>query len=241
MTSLSVVVMAHPKREEWAYELSDRLGCPIVFDENPEPTSDPGRRWRVGSRAWQEAASVGADWSAVIQDDALVCRDFTEGFARALGQFRGRGIVSAYMGRAKTPSTTRAIQQIGKSSWAYTAALNWGVCFAVPTNTVKPMLDWCDAPERATDNYDYRIGKFYRDVKGWRTYYTSPSLVDHRDEGSLVGHGAQTRRVAHNFLGEDRSALEIDWSKAPLVGFDPTVPIPPPYGNPYRRHHVRVR
>ena len=107
--------------------------------------------------------------------------------------------------------------------------------------TIPAMLDWCDAPERATDNYDHRIGKFYRDELGWRTYYTHPSLVDHRDEGSLVGHGANTRRVAHNFLGQDVSALSVDWSLAPAVGFEPYVGRRPQYHNPYRRSRVRVR
>lgn len=241
MTSLAVVVMAAPARAAWAEEVAAKVGAPIVWDRYKIPSADPARRWEVGARAWRKVAREGADWSCVIQDDALVCRDFTLGFARALENFDGSGLVSAYMGRPKSPSTTRAVQQVGGSSWAYTAALNWGVCFAAPTRTVKDMLDWTSNPERDAENYDYRIGRYYREVVGWRTYYTHPSLVDHRDEGSLVGHGGQLRRVAHKFIGEDVSAFTVDWGNGPDVGFDPTIPISGPYTNPYRRGRVRIR
>jgi hypothetical protein len=43
------------------------------------------------------------------------------------------------------------------------------------------------------------------------TICTWPSLVDHRDVPSLVGHGGG--RYAHKFIGENASALDIDWSK----------------------------
>ena len=91
------------------------------------------------------------------------------------------------------------------STWS----LNWGVAIAAPVSTIRGMLDWCDDPKRAHLNYDMRIGMYYRDVLGWRTWYTHPSLVDHRDSASLIGHGAGGERVAHRH--HTGSALDIDW------------------------------
>src|SRR5690606_7740773 len=147
--------MAHPRREEWAYELSDRLQCPIVFDENPSPTADPARRWEVGARAWQVAAAAGAEWSMVIQDDAVVCRDLAEGLGKALDPFRGRGLVSAYLGKPRHHDAASAIwnSRAEGSNWVSTAGLNWGVAVAAPTGTVDTMLEWCSLPERVGDNY----------------------------------------------------------------------------------------
>jgi len=53
-----------------------------------------------------------------------------------------------------------------------------------------------------------RIGQYYRDIIGWRTWYTHPSLADHRDTGSLVGHGQGGNRRAHTH--HPGSALDID-------------------------------
>ena len=53
----------------------------------------------------------------------------------------------------------------------------------------------------------------------WRTWYTNPSLVEHRDGDSLVGHGTTSPegRRAHNFLAEG-SAADVDWSHTPPKG-----------------------
>lgn len=65
--------------------------------------------------------------------------------------------------------------------------------------------------------YDMRLGRYYRDVLGWRTWYTVPSLVDHAEGPSLVGHDG-IRRVAHRH--HTGSALDIDWSRTPPDGLN---------------------
>jgi hypothetical protein len=69
------------------------------------------------------------------------------------------------------------------------------------------MLPWCDVQNYP--NYDRRIGRYAIDVLRMGTWCTFPSLVDHRDIPSLVGHG--DGRVAHHFIGESTSALSVDW------------------------------
>jgi len=76
------------------------------------------------------------------------------------------------------------------------------------------MVAHCDRLVRVA-NYDMRMALYFNGRRT-RCYYTVPSLVSHRvgaGEPSLVaGRGNAGGRVAFNFIGEDRSALEIDWS-----------------------------
>lgn len=217
---LSAVIMAHPARRQNAERLRRRLGgrARIVYDRVPEPSSDPRQRWEVGRRCWM-AHDPRADWHLVIQDDALPCGDMLAGLARALDQVGREGLVSAYTGtgRPDQVNVRRALSVARHRgySWMSTKSLNWGVAIAAPVHAIPAMVEWCSAEERSHLKYDYRIGVYARDVLGWRTWYTVPSLVDH-DESipSLVGHGKG--RVAHAVC--EGSALDIDWSRTPPGG-----------------------
>lgn len=207
--------MAHPARADMVSDLVRWLpGAPVVWDVDKPPTSRPERRWAVGRRAWS-AFDPDADWHMVVQDDAVVCEDFVAGVERALGQLGPNGLVCPYTGRAKsTQGSYRAecdrAQEAGES-WVSVRSLLWGVAIAAPVYTIPDMLEWCDKPMNRKKNYDLRVGLYYRDVLKWRTWYFMPSLVEHRQTPSLVGH--DYKREAHSFTGE--SALKVDWSRTP--------------------------
>lgn len=211
---LSASIMAHPRRQAEAEELSSSIGVPVVYDTNPIPSPDPAQRWATGRAAW-EAHDPGADWHMVIQDDAVACADLLPGLEVALSLLGDSGLVSAYTGTGRPNQTNVRVMlanaRNNKHSWAHTWSLNWGVAIIAPTSTITDMLAWCSRPARGKTNYDMRIGQYYRDILGWRTYYTHPSLVDHRDHESLVGHGSGGTRVAHEH--HKGSALNIDWSR----------------------------
>src|SRR5690606_17229452 len=84
-------------------------------------------------------------------------------------------------------------------------SLNWGVAIILPTSIIDAMLPWCD--KQRYPNYDRRIGRYCIDVLNMPTMCTWPSLVDHREIPSLVGHGAG--RTAHHFIAKGASALEV--------------------------------
>lgn len=239
MTTVSGVIMAHPDRGSWAEALSEKTGLDIVWDEGGPATSDPKRRWAVGRECWERGVQSGAQWHLVLQDDARVCRDLIPGLELALEPFDGKGVVSAYCGSGRPEQhkvrQAVAVAEAEKSQWATTMSLNWGVAIILPTNTIEAMLEWGSDSSRAKDNYDYRIGCYYRDVVKWRSFYTHPSLVDHRDQGSLVGHFNAQPRVAHKFVGEDVSALDLDWSALPGGGVDPELREPRKGLYPVRR------
>lgn len=232
------IIMAHRARQEWAEALSAKTGFPIHYDRRQTPTVDNDHRWKVGAAAWRKLLKTGAEWGVVIQDDALVCRDLLAGCEQIAEQFPDGGLISLYFGtpRPEQKRSQLAAEAAERSelSYAHMRSLNWGVGVMLPLNTVADMLEWASSdPDAVGQNYDYRIGVYYRDVLDWRTFLTWPSLVDHRDDGSLVGHVRPWPRVAQNFIGEDASALDVDWTKKPNVSLNLFEPKKVPYYNPY--------
>lgn len=203
---LSVKIMAHKKRERHIPHLLEQLGLTdddVIWDRKSD-------RWDTGRRAW-EAVDQSADFGCVLQDDAVVCADFIAGMERALAYLPEKALVSPYIGtrRPAASRVERAVNQARQEgvSWVRMPSLNWGVGILAPTDIINRMLPWCD--KQTYPNYDRRIGRYAIDVLGIPTWCTWPSLVDHRDDDSLVGHGQG--RKAHQFIGENASALDIDW------------------------------
>lgn len=206
--SVSAAVMAHPKRASLASGVSEALnGAPVVFDSK-------GDRWDTGRRAF-EACDPAASHAVVIQDDAIVCRDMLEGLIKALEHVPDNP-VGLYLGTVRPASAFMgaavAYAEAAGSSWVVGEGPWWGVGMAIPSHFVGPMLDWCDA-QRHIQAYDRRIASYFAHI-GVAAWYTLPSLVDHRDEPSLVRRNAPGRR-ARRFIG-DRSPLDIDWSRMPM-------------------------
>lgn len=197
---VSAAIRAHPSREDLVTELCGALDKPteVVWDRH-------GDDWDTGVRAWR-AHDPDADWHLVLEDDAVVCRDLLTGLERMLDLVPDESVVSLYLGDNptwKTEMTRRA----GATGTALVPmrALVWGVAIAAPTATITDMLDWCEADH--TSPYDHRIGRYYERRLGWPAYYTWPSLVDHRQVPSLLGHRGGRRAV--RFIGADASALDL--------------------------------
>lgn len=208
MPRLSVKIMAHEKRAHLIPDLVERLGLTdddVIWDTD-------NNRWHTGRRAW-EAIDQSAPWGMVVQDDALPCADLIEGMQLALERVPNNVLVTPYIG-TRRPVAAR-VERVVREAVAANAAfiqmpsLCWGVAITAPTNIIDEMLPWCD--QQDYPNYDRRIGRFAIDVKRMSTWCTFPSLVDHRDIPSLVGHGGG--RIAHHFIGEKKSALAVDWDK----------------------------
>jgi len=208
---LDVKIMAHEKRAEFIPGLVEQLGITdddVIWDRIQN-------RWDTGRRAW-EAIDQTAEWGCVIQDDALVCRDFITGMERALEFLDDDYVVSPYVGTRRpmahrVEAAVRAARD-NDAAWIKMPSLNWGVAIILPTSIIDAMLPWCD--KQRYPNYDRRIGRYCIDVLNMPTMCTWPSLVDHREIPSLVGHGAG--RTAHHFIGEDASALDVPWD-GPVV------------------------
>lgn len=207
MATLSASIMAHPDRETQVAELQEMLDRELPVAWDPKPVSlDPGQRWANARRAW-EMADPDADWHLVLQDDALPCPDLLDGLAKGLDFVPANTVVSCYFSHvrpfpARTLSAGSQADREG-ASWIDSRFVWWGVALAAPVREVPAMLAMGDKRHEA---YDRRIGLHFRN-KRWRCWHPYPSLVDHRDDQSLLDH--KPGRKAHRF--RDGSALEVDW------------------------------
>lgn len=212
--TVSVAVMAHPKRVELISSITKALDAPaeVVWDEYND-------RWDTGRRAWL-ACDPNASHALVLQDDCIVSADLVAGLTKAL-RVVGDNPVGLYAGAVR-PATQLMGAMVAhaertQSSWIVGDGPLWGVGVCVPTHMVKAMLAWCDAhPEIAA--YDRRMARYFAQA-GIACWYTHPSLVDHRvGVPSLIAGRGVTARKARRFIGAERSGTEIDWTALPHTG-----------------------
>lgn len=214
--TLSVAVMAHPKRADMVDDLLTRLDRPaeVVWDRVND-------RHDTGARA-MEAFNPDCTHHLVIQDDVLPCRDLIAGVEHALDSVPADAPVSFYTGRAR-PFGQEINRIVSKArnrnaSWITMRGIYWGPAVCLPTVHIPDMLAWFRSTEGArVTNYDRRMSVWYG-LNRAKVWYSRPSLVDHRGADSLVWNhtnGTKARR-AHGFAGEDVSALDLDWS-GPVV------------------------
>lgn len=201
---VSVAVMAHPDRAGFVDELCGRL------DRDPTVVWDEiGDVWHTGRRAML-AYDPDADYHLVIQDDAVVCRDLVAGVEKALEYVERRRTLNLYMGESKRPALNELFARADAegASFIVTRPVPHGVAVAFPT----VMIDWYVAKTDLIpdDTYDRRL-QLAVNKPSWTAW---PSLVDHRQEPSLMGH--RDGRRARRFIDMDRSALDVDWS-GPVV------------------------
>lgn len=212
MATLSASIMAHPDRAAFVDELQSKLGreLPVAWDPKPVSTN-PQQRWLNGETAWR-MADPGADWHLVLQDDVTPCTDLLDGLTKALDHVPERTVVSAYFSHIR-PFPARTISAGGKAdregaSWIRSRFVWWGQAICVPVPAIEPMLAM---GRKRHEAYDRRIGLHFR-AQRWECWHPHPSLVEHRDCDSLIGH--KRGRQAYRLL--QGSALDVDWG-GPVV------------------------
>ena len=209
MASLSVAIMAHPKRAGMVDELVGWLDRPaeVVWDRIND-------RHDTGARA-MEAFDPAATHHLVVQDDVVPCRDLIAGAERALEHVPDGAPASLYVGKVRPfrPEVERAVKRAkGSASWIVMRGIYWGPAIIVPTGIIPEMVGWFRSPKgEQVQNYDRRISSWFaRHGGNPGCWYSWPSLVDHRGHESLV-RDSDVRRNCHLFAGEGVSALGIDW------------------------------
>lgn len=191
--NVSIAVQAHPARRVQAEALAAELAAPIAWSEQEGDVWDTHRRARL-------ACDPGAEWSLVVQDDALLGRDFRVRLEALLTATPYKLVGLYYRDKPrKRPmiKAARAGRAAGGFAWP---VLQWGIANAIAGPLVPAMLEWCealvDAPARR-DDVRIRRWALENDLLTW---YPLPSLVDHRPElSSLVGNGPNRGRQARYF------------------------------------------
>lgn len=202
---VSICIMAHPKRKEWAEELAVQIPATIVWDKIND-------RHDTGLRAIQ-AYDKDADWHVVVQDDVLLSENFSQLVHDALRYVPTTSPASFYYGgKGKTSSAhaRAAIEARNRNAcWIIRRGPVWGPAIAYPTKTIPELVSFFR--NSAVENYDRRVMRYYQ-FAGQLCWYTYPSLVEHRQEDnpSLCGHD-RPNRSASSFMSPQK-ALEVDWS-----------------------------
>ncbi|HEV2927278.1 MAG TPA: hypothetical protein VGW74_01185 [Propionibacteriaceae bacterium] len=208
--TVSVAVMAHPKRRAFIPDLLARLDRPaeVVWDQK-------GDRWDTGRRA-QLAFDPDATHHLVLQDDVIPCKDLVAGVEQALSALPepDASPLSLYCGRVQPFRETISLlvaSANGATSWLTMSQLHWGPGIVLPTHMIEDMVGWCDHRSEVP-NYDKRISRWCQH-KGLTVWYPWPSLVEHRSvrESPSLVPGRTGDRQAYRFLGADRSALDLRW------------------------------
>lgn len=213
MYSLSVSIMAHPSRSAMVAELEAKLDYDpeVVWDEKSD-------RVDTGVRALR-AFSTLATHHLVLQDDAVIPFDLVEGLAKIINNpvMRKDIPLCLYAGNVhQFAKFFRRKYEAGEFDWMQMKGLNWGVGVVVPVLDIEPLTNFMLT--RKEPQYDLRISRYY-ESRRQPVWYPVPSLVDHREGHSLLGHG--DGRHAWKFIGEDASALDFPttarWVNLPLT------------------------
>lgn len=195
---IKTVVMAHPSRKTHANDLkrmldAQKLYADIIWD-NKNDEWDTGRRCLI--------AGLQADWTIILQDDAIVAHNFADNAIQAINKAPHKTLISFYTGTTKpypakiTRAVTTAMET--SASWLMFDRLCWGVGIAIKSAYIKPLMEKYDTKHIP---YDEKIGAYFHYTKQ-PVYYCFPSIVDHRDEQSLVRAVHNYSRVAHRFSRE---------------------------------------
>lgn len=188
---LSVSIMAHPDRALHVAALRHALGSevPVAWDDEGPATRDPERVWRTARKAW-ELHDPTADWHLLLQDDAIPAPDLLVAVTRSLRHVPERAVVSLYIGTGRPlPIVWKRLgakaDEAG-ASWIVGPRSMWGVALALPTAVIPSMIAWADKQRGIPD--DMRVGRWAQRQR-FETWFPWPSLVNHPDGASLLGHG----------------------------------------------------
>lgn len=168
--------MASKKRESWAKDLSSKLNnCPIAFD--PHPRFNIGNIWENCQRAWKLIDKT-KKWGLVIQDDAILCKDFLEKVEKHLEKADELNCaIQFYVGN--TAQYQEQFEQDLHKGYTTRQDLAWGVAIALKTEWIDEMIAFGNSYGGWQD--DIKIKHFLL-KKQIPTYFPLPGLIDHRQE-----------------------------------------------------------
>jgi hypothetical protein len=168
---ISISIMAHPKRKGMVDDLLKIIpNTPVAWDRK-------NNIWDTCKRAWQ-LYNPNADFHLVIQDDAILCKDFLNEINKFPNKDR---VYSLYIGNRE--KFKKSLEKAKRKGYEFLVKKNihHEIALMFPTKRVKEMLDYCDTFNPETDKI---INQYVID-KGLKVYIKIPTLIDHRVGESL--------------------------------------------------------
>lgn len=187
--------MAHPSRSKFFPYLRKKLGkVPFAIDKGYGI-------WENAKKAWGLHKSD-SDYHIVIQDDAIIGKDFLKNAKEHLKKYPNHAHCF-YYGKRKNEKIMNAAKKGIKNGGVEMDKLNWGVAVCLPKKIIPGMLKFCDSLKILHNHDDSRISQYLQKIS-MKIWYPLPSLIDHRwDEKSLMGNcEGVKKRQAFKFIGE---------------------------------------
>jgi len=199
-----VAIVTHSKRYHWATEMALETGAEAVCLDNTDLGCEVNHL-----RAWEWLGGGSCPWSVVLEDDALPVPKFRLQLHSML-QVAPTPIVGLYLGQSRPPhwqpSVARAIAQTREVDACFLRSrdLLHGVGYAIRTSLIPDLLNYVPNLIRSNIPIDEAISAWARS-RALGISHTWPSLVDHRDEKTLITHHDGQPRT------EPRKAWCADW------------------------------
>lgn len=165
------VVVSHHERSEAAVLLANEIDAHLFIDEGYHGANWNHRR-AIEWAAEQQCRVV------ILEDDALLVSGFSYKATEWLDRFPD-ALVSFYLGTGRPPqyqidiATKLIAADKGRADYITLPRLIHGVCYSVPQQHIKRVLDKWNHSKAA----DYAVGDAY----GGPVVYPCYSLVDHAD------------------------------------------------------------
>lgn len=215
MKLLSISVQAHVSREVFFPYLKENLGDAVF-------SIDDGKLGVWGNR---KAATLLADkdskYTLVVQDDALLCKDFikkTEDFIKKMDEKFPREVhaFQLFHGYRRHFDQRDDMFEAKQNGFVKRRFLAWGVAIVIPTNLIPDMLKFCD---RMTIPQDDTRMKRWLAERGIPTIWPIPCLVDHRrahDTPTLV-RGPNKDRFSPYFIDSESFGETNDYGIPKII------------------------
>lgn len=185
-----------------ATTLAAQVGAEIQWDHDSK-----GATWNH-REAWQSLIDNGHEWSVVLEDDAQPTPAWTElddRLSRAPSP-----LVCLYLGYgtrgADAQQHTRSTVAAYPDAEWYTGKYTFGaVGVAIRTDLIPHLLG---RTKHMGSAWDDSLGVWCVNHLKERVAFTNPSLVEHADTESLLGHGKSARK-AYRTTGEVCEGLVV--------------------------------
>lgn len=182
--NIAIGIVAHTRRASQAQQLAAAVAADTM-------SVDPGT---IGPTAnhravWKACADLGADWTVVLEDDAVPAQDFRQQLAAMLDT-APTPVVSLYLGTGRPPQwqpwALHAVKLATKTDACHIRArrLLHAVGVAIRTDLVEDML----AHTAGTTPIDEAITDWAAGPAAAEISYCFPSLVDHADGPTVTRH-----------------------------------------------------
>lgn len=182
----AIGIVAHLDRLERAERLANEVDARQL-------SYDDGSKGCAGNHlaVWEALTTVGLsvnDWGVVLEDDAVPLPGFREQLHAALSAAPAP-IVSLYLGTGYPVHWQARVGRAVAAADAWIVAdgtLLHAVGVAIKADMIRDMLDTIAEDGKPLRPWDEKVTAWARASHHW-VAYTQPSLVDHADDGSIIG------------------------------------------------------